>query len=323
MNKKIACIDIGTNTLLMVICSISENNNIEILNDYHKIARLGYQVDASANINEEAIKRAKIILKEYREILDKYEISNIKVIATSALRGANNKTYVCSQLEEIIKNPIHILSGEEEATLSFLGTVENNNPSFVLDIGGGSTEIILGAGQNIIFRESVNLGAVRITERYFKTIPPAQEEVDKAIEQVRSAFIEVYNKLYQKLSDSDDNSPSLLNMLLNNEIPCYAVAGTATTMTSIVSGFYEFDFSKIHNYFVSQEALDKATKDVLQKDRFSLEKKYKVVHQRSDILQGGAIILNSFIAAFKLQSFYCSCKGLRFGPIVASLKQNY
>lgn len=309
MNNRFASIDIGTNTLLMTIAKINSSGDIKVIEDYHKIARLGFKVDETKKISSEAIERASNILQEYRSIIEKYEIKNIRIIGTSALRDASNREFVILELEKVIKNKIEIISGEQEAKLSFIGTIENNQKSLILDIGGGSTEIIYGDNSQILFRKSIDIGAVRITERFFKSLPSSEQEIQSAIDYINILFNDTLKELNSQFNNFETDIKS-------NNIKCYAVAGTATTMTSIASGQYEFDYEKIHNYFVDIEQLNSNIKTISKLTKIELEEKYKVNPQRSDILFAGALILNQFLKIFKLNGFYCSCKGLRYGPII-------
>lgn len=309
MKSRFASIDIGTNTLLMTIAEINEKGEVKVLEDFHKIARLGYKVDMTKNISLEAIERATTILNEYRSIIDKYEVNNIRIIGTSALRDASNRELVISELEKVIKNKIDIISGDEEAKLSFIGTIESNQKSLIIDIGGGSTEIIYGNESQILFRKSIDIGAVRITERFISNLPPTLQEINNAKEYVNLLLSETLEEIYEKIANFDDE-------LKNNNIKCYAVAGTATTITSIASGQYEFDYEKIHNYFVETEKLNSNINSIARLTKTEMELEYKVNSQRSDILFAGALILFQFLKIFKLQGFYCSCKGLRYGPII-------
>ena len=308
IDLKIASIDIGTNTLLMTIAEI-KNGKVVVLEDFHRIARLGFKVDDTKLISEEALDRAKVILYDYKVIINQYKVDKVSIIGTSALRDAANKLYIIEELSKVIGYTIDIIDGDTEAKLSFIGTIESDNECLVLDIGGGSTEIIYGKNKDIIFRQSINIGAVRITERFFANLPPSQFEIEQATKFIQDEL----KKVKELITNENDNFIDKIN---NGLVECYAVAGTATTMASISSGIYEFDFDKIHNINVNLIKLEEVTKNVLNLDRFTLENEFKVLDKRSDILQGGAIILLEFLKVFGLKNYICSCKGLRYGPII-------
>jgi len=210
MSDYFASIDIGTNTILMLIGEIKNNKIVRILNDEHSIARLGENVDASGIIQTSAIKRAGNILRHYYDLCSSLKVSQIRIVATSALRDAFNKDFVLAEFKKYINPEIEIISGEEEAELSFLGTVEDSSESIVIDIGGGSTEFIFGKNNNVNHRISTQIGAVRLTERFFKNHPPDTTQISLLNKYVRN---ELKNKL-----------PNIQSSL------CYAVAGTPTTI---------------------------------------------------------------------------------------------
>lgn len=316
----IITIDIGTNTLLMNISKI-ENNQIIVLEDIQRIARLGFNVDKSKNINDDAIKRAEVILLEYRDILKKHIKSNelqdskykINIIATSALRDAKNKELVLEKLEKVIENKITIISGEEEARLSFLGTLENNLPSFVFDIGGGSTELIFGKNNKILFRKSIDIGAVRVTERFLKSSPPDENNFIDAKNFVYSELSNLKSDLFnyiQQLEDVEDKN------IIIEEINPIVVAGTATSMASIILKLDEFDYNSLHNSKFSINEVEEKLNLLSNLTKQEIINDYYVPEQRADILLGGALILLGFLKVFDLQYYICSCKGLRYGPLM-------
>jgi len=327
----IITIDIGTNTLLLNISKIIDEQ-IVVLEDIQRIARLGFDVDKSKNINDDAIKRAEIILLEYRNIINKYITEQTKdndnkfqinVIGTSALRDAENKKYVLEKLEKVIENKINIISGEEEARLSFIGTLENNLPSFVFDIGGGSTELIYGTDNKILFRESINIGAVRITERFLKNSPPDDLNLNNAKKFVQTELINLKSNLYKYLQSIEDNvNEDILEEDIVNEdivikvINPIVVAGTATSMASIIKNMKVFDYNILHNSRYSIDEVEEKLNLISKLNKQQIVNDLYVPEQRADILLGGAVILYEFLNVFNLNHYICSCKGLRYGPLI-------
>lgn len=288
---KIASIDIGTNTILLLIASVTENG-IEIIEDYHKIARLGEGVDATGQINENALQRAKRLLEFYKERIEYNEVKYIKAVATSAMRDASNSREISSKLETIIETKIDIISGEDEAKLSFLGSSENKK-AVVLDIGGGSTEIIAGKAQILQVFKSLNIGAVRVTERFNLTNKNI-EDIEKAEQFVREQISKI------KLDD--------------RFFPI-AVAGTPNTMAMMNLGMKEYDRRKLHNYHFSLNEITEVKKLIIDHTPKVLVEKYNVHPNRADIILGGAIILEAFVKVFEYNSICVSSNGLRFGVV--------
>ena len=189
-----AAIDIGTNTVLLLIASIDTRGQLATLVDEQRVPRLGKGVDESGNINRSALNRLIDVLLEYRAMIADHGVESITVTGTSALRDAANRQHVLHRVRAATGFEITVLSGEDEALLSYRGAVSGlaeGGSAVVLDIGGGSTEIISGEGESILFHTSRDVGAVRLTERFFRHDPPLPEEIQSALSTVRAAFADV------------------------------------------------------------------------------------------------------------------------------------
>jgi exopolyphosphatase / guanosine-5'-triphosphate,3'-diphosphate pyrophosphatase len=307
---KYASVDIGTNTLLLLVCRVDSGGNLEILKDEHKIARLGEDLLKNGFISDEAVERAKKILEKYKLIIDKYKIEESKLIccATSAVREAENGSDVREKLEKIISHKIEIISGEEEAQLSFLGSVENNEFSCVLDIGGGSTEIILGRDGKISDKTSIKIGAVKITEKFLKSSPPLESEIKSARNFIKKSLQENINF---KINSYKNNSKII------------TVAGTPTTLAQIHLGLKDYSREKIHNYFISQSEIEMTCDKIFSKPKNKLISEYNVHPNRADVISGGLLILLEFINFVQADGIFISCNGLRFGLIKKLISKNH
>jgi exopolyphosphatase/guanosine-5'-triphosphate,3'-diphosphate pyrophosphatase len=298
-NKIYAAVDIGTNTILMVIAMKNSDNNVEIITNEHSIARLGEGVDQTGIICEKAVRRAENILSEYRKICDKYNVTDLRVCATSAIRDAQNSSDVRKRLGSVIDAEIETISGFEEARLSFLGTVENEDETaVVIDIGGGSTEIIKSSVKNIFDdqienRISLQTGAVRITERFLKLSPPSSNDIDAARD-------DIIRELKKLTFDADVAT-------------IYAVAGTPVTIASAALGLKTYDYSKVQGYILKRDILDEvfflfkaATVDELITD-------YGIPPKRADLICAGTLILETILNKFNKSQCIVSAHGLRYG----------
>jgi exopolyphosphatase/guanosine-5'-triphosphate,3'-diphosphate pyrophosphatase len=293
-HKYIAGIDIGTNTILMMIAKI-ENDSFEIISDNHSIARLGEGVDKTGIINDNAIIRAEEILEKYRSILD--ELDNVQVIAvgTSALRDAKNKIEVLRRLSDKIGTEIKVISGEIEAGLSYIGAVENSEKCLMIDIGGGSTELSIGENKLLKSRHSFNFGSVRITEKFFTMHPPKEEELTQA-----ELFIEDLFKDY----------------ILENDISqIYGVAGTMTTIASIALNLNEFSKNDIHNKIINLDDVKNVLNNLLNSTLDEISCKYHVNPKRADVITAGVLIARAIIKKLNLNEITISSDGLRTGII--------
>ena len=302
---KYASIDIGTNTLLLLVCRLGADGELIIMRDEHQIARLGEGLSENGFINEEAVERAINILSQYKLIIDEYKIDKSRLIccATSAMREAKNSSDIQKRLEKIISHNIEIISGKNEAELSFLGSVETNELSCVLDIGGGSTEIILGNEKNITDKVSVKIGAVKITEKFLKHSPPLISEIDSAKKFIREEF--------QNNIDFKINSNKII-----------AVAGTPTTLAQIHLGLKSYSRKKIHDYFMSKSEIEKTCDKIFSKTKNELISEYNVHPNRADVISGGLLILLEFIYFAGFNRINISCNGLRFGLMKKLISEN-
>jgi len=294
-DMRAASIDIGSNTILMTIAEGVNPQNFRILDDVNSIARLGENVDKTSIINLNAVRRAELILSDYRTILDRYNPDKIIAVCTSAMRDAKNNLEIINRFQNIIKGDVLIIDGTTEANISFLGTVEDAAPSVVIDIGGGSTELIIGSNQEVNYRISTNLGAVRLTERFFSSLPPKQNEID--------AFVNFVQLELNKVPLDDFNGK------------VYAVAGTATTLSAIDLNLKEYDRSSIHNHQLYFHKISTITDILLSSSVESIIFDYHVPARRADVLPAGSVILREIMRSMNASTLNISTFGLRYGVI--------
>ena len=300
----IASIDIGTNTLLLLVAETKNNKINRIITDEHKIARLGEGLDKNGFISDNAISRATKILEIYKSILKQNNVSKVLISATSAMRDATNGNEVKERLESVIEYPINIIEGLEEAKISFKGSVERKDLTndVVLDIGGGSTEVILGNRNEILKSSSLQIGAVRLTERYFPDFESKSENYNEASEYVRNEL--------SKLGS------------LNCEGDMIAVAGTPTTIAAIDLKLPQYNAHLIHNHIIKKDKLENIIEIFRKSTKDELIIKYNVHENRADVILGGAVILLEFLKYIKKEDFLVSCKGLRYGLLKELIKNN-
>src|SRR3989339_1446273 len=293
---RMAGIDIGTNTILMVIGEKNSDGELVFLQNEHSIARLGEGVDKTHVIKTEAIERARKILVNYKNICDENNVAKISSAGTSALRDAINRDDVIKILSEAIGTDIKVISGEEEARLSFLGTIENNKPCIVVDIGGGSTEFICGENQIVKLRYSLPIGAVRLTERYFK-IQPANED---SVREAELFITESLNKI-----DTSQFKGELIG-----------VAGTPTTLAAVVQELTKYVKEKVHGYILDFEKLHQIFNKLKNLNVDELKKIPGIHPDRADIITAGTLILLCIMKFLEINKCSVSTRGLRYGILI-------
>ena len=300
---KIASIDIGTNTILLLIAEI-KNNKIIPLHNAQFIARLGKNVDASGLIQKEAFGKVLNAISEFKTIAEKFNVDKIIAIGTSALRDAKNKDEL---IEFIVKKTgikIKVISGEEEARLTYLGAVSGldekilNSKITVIDIGGGSTEIINGYGFEIKQFKSLNIGAVRITEKFLEHSPPLEKEINNA-----KNFI---NTEFKKIESNFDFENSTL----------IGVAATITTLAAYDLKLETYNGEKVNMHEMAFETIEKAYKTFKKFSIDEIKKIPQISKGREDVIFAGVLILREFMKKFKFSRIIASDRGVRYGVIL-------
>lgn len=290
----IASIDIGTNTVLMTIANYdSENRTLNILKDCHNIARLGEGVDKNRSISQKAMERAENILLKYKEIALTNNVIRILACGTSALRDAQNKEEVINRLSEKLESQIEIIDGESEAKFSFIGTVDNSEPSAVIDIGGGSTEIAFGENGKLISRVSLDIGAVRVLERFFGSLPPKERNINLAIDYIQ--------RLLSNISIPFEN------------YKVYGVAGTVTNLASIDLNHDYFIAKFVHDYPISLDKVSLYSSKFLKQSHEELIELPSMHPNRADLMPAGSLILKLIMEKLNKKELITSIKGLRYG----------
>ncbi len=297
---KVAGVDIGTNTILMLIANYHLDGTIEVLHDYHSIPRLGEGLNRSGIISVDSIARAKSVLKEYKTHIEREGVKFVFAVATEALRKAGNREDVLRELRDVLDYPIEVISGEMEASYTFLGTVNDSQPSVVIDVGGGSTEVVFGQNFEIGFRHSFPIGAVKLTEKLFSGQPPKENELEYAMTELNSVFS--------------------VAELPKNLTQAYAVAGTPTTLAQISLGLKQYDRNLVDGYILSLQELERIIETLKNMTPKEIVEKLYVPTGRADVLLAGALILLVLCKRMGIENLIVSDKGLRFGVIKERMK---
>lgn len=292
-----AGVDIGTNTILMVIGEQCADGSWRIIEDLHEIGRLGEGVDATGRISNEAIERAIVILSAYRERCIHHGVERLRAVATSAMRDAANSDDVRRILCNVIATEIEVIDGGEEARLTFRGTVRGPQSSIAIDIGGGSTELVCGASGSVSDAVSLEIGAVRFTERYFSTRPPSEHTLADARSAIAATVAPFANRF----------------LSLNNDV--VAAAGTPTALATLDLGLDAFDASKIHGHVLTASVVHQLMLMLVSLDTASLRRLPAIHPKRIDILPAGALILDGLMNSLLIDSLIVSTGGVRYGVL--------
>jgi exopolyphosphatase/guanosine-5'-triphosphate,3'-diphosphate pyrophosphatase len=300
---KVAALDLGTNTFLCLIAEGDSSGIKKVHNDLMQVVRLGQDIDKTGELHPEALKRAKACLEEFKKEIDAQKVDKILAMATSAARDAKNGEELF-KIGKALNIPIEVIPGEDEARITYQGAtagISNNShkTNLVIDVGGGSTELIVGKEKEILFGESLNIGGVRLTERFVTQQPISQTEQDKL-----HAYI-------------DQQINSVLPQIQKYKIDeIIAVAGTPTSIAAIEVG--GFDEKKVDGYKLSKAQLKKWTETFANTSVEEKKTKYQL-GGRADIIFAGASILYKVVDALNADGLTVSTKGVRYGVALEML----
>lgn len=298
-NRRFAAIDIGTNTILMVIADVYSDGSFEVVGDYQQIARLGEGFSKDKVIKPNAMERACAALSYFKSECDRLQVDKVSAAGTAAMREARNREQAIGILSAKLGSPIVVITGEDEARLSFCGTIENKIPSIVIDIGGGSTEIIHGQGDLIYYRMSLPVGVVKITERFLSNQPPDENSIEDAKNEINTHF-------------------SLIDCTGFEGI-LYAVAGTPTTLAAVAQNLIEYQPDKIHGYELGIPTINNILQKFLTSSPEQIAVNYNIPPLRADVITAGTLILSEALKHFKLEVCRVSNWGLRYGILKAMI----
>ena len=288
---RVAAIDCGTNSIRLLIADIDGNNFREVVRDM-EIVRLGQGVDETGQFHPDAIARTLAAVDKFAAEIAKRGVEKIRFCATSATRDATNRHLFVDGVRERLGIELEVISGDEEAALSFAGAIKDldpsNGPFLVVDIGGGSTEFVFGTS-TVEAARSVNIGCVRMTERHFASDPATPEQIEAARSDIQAAIAQ---------------AAAVVPITKANTL--VAVAGTATTVAAAALDLPEYDRYAIHLSRISaQQTHDAATMFATSTREQRLALGY--MHPgRVDVIAAGSLVLSEIMKATGASEFVAS-----------------
>ena len=300
MTRK-ASIDIGTNSTRLLIADISDAGIIFPIHHQERITRLGSGIDSSGQLVLPAMERVIQVLQEYRTIGEEMGASSFTVFATSATREARNRNTFLTLIRERSGFSCQILSGEEEARLSFLGCIsdmETQKQVLVCDIGGGSTEFVFGKKQEMIMAKSLKIGSRRMHSTFLHSDPVSAEEV-------KSLRMYLHDNLHTELT----HFPASISM-------CVCVGGTATTLATMDAGLAFSQAEKAPKYLLPKNSLESLIRNLAGK---SIEERKNLIGlnpDRADVILAGAMIVQAILLRFGCSHTQISFRDLLFGVLI-------
>jgi len=288
---RVAAIDCGTNSIRLLIADVESNKLREVVRDM-EIVRLGQGVDQTGEFHPDAIKRTLAAVDKFAAEIARRGVQKIRFCATSATRDATNRALFIDGVRERLGIEVEVITGAEEAELSFIGAIQELNPSsgpfLVVDIGGGSTEFVFG-NNKVESAKSVNIGCVRMSERHFKDDPPTDNQIELARADIQQAIAIAGAKVP-----------------ITQAKTLVAVAGTATTVAAAALELDIYDRHSIHLSRISATKVHEVSEMFKNKDRNQRLKLGYMHPGRVDVITAGSLVLSEVMKATRAVEFIAS-----------------
>ncbi|MCB5282435.1 MULTISPECIES: Ppx/GppA phosphatase family protein [unclassified Arthrobacter] len=278
---RVAAIDCGTNSIRLLIADVDTAGPAPRLNDVvreMRVVRLGQGVDATGELSREALDRTFAAASDYAEQIRRHAATKVRFVATSATRDARNRQVFVDGIRGLLAVEPEVISGDSEAALSFAGASSvlpsrGADPVLVVDLGGGSTEFVLGNAGGVIAARSVDIGCVRLTERHLRSDPPTAAEIAAAEADVDAALDEAAGAVP-----------------LDQTAAVVGVAGSITTITAHALALEEYSSAAIHGTELSLDAIRRACTELLEMSRADRAVLPYMHPGRVDVIGAGALV---------------------------------
>lgn len=302
----LAAVDCGTNSTRLLISQGDGPTGRTTLERRNVITRLGQGVDASGRLDPVAIERTVAVLRDYRAAMDAHHVDGVRMTATSAARDADNRHEFFSAAEAVVGVAPELLAGSEEGELAFQGATaeldRSDGPFLVVDIGGGSTELIVGTEHAESVR-SLDLGCVRLSEKYLLHDPPLAEELTDAIGLVSDHLEDVIREVPQVLE-----APRLIGL-----------AGTITTVAAVEIGLTEWDRDAIHHFVLTRAAAEDVFRTLATEPLEDRVHNPGLEEARADVIVGGCCVLVALLRTLGFDELLVSESDILDGLIASQL----
>ncbi|MEQ3551672.1 Ppx/GppA phosphatase family protein [Pseudonocardia nematodicida] len=286
--SRVAAIDCGTNSIRLLVADVTESfDGLKDLRDLHRemrIVRLGKGVDATGRLDPEALERTRVALVDYAVAARRKGAERLRMVATSATRDASNREDFFAMVRDVLGVEAEIITGDEEARLSFVGAVgdldPDDGPFVVTDVGGGSTEVVVGELRDgvaeVTAARSVDIGSVRLTERCLPSDPPSSDEIATA----RAVATEVLAEAFASVP-------------VEGARTWVGVAGTITTLSGIAQELPAYDREAVHLSTLSREDLHRVADQLIHAPRAEREKHGALHPGRVDVIGAGSLVVQA------------------------------
>jgi exopolyphosphatase/guanosine-5'-triphosphate,3'-diphosphate pyrophosphatase len=282
---RVAAIDCGTNSTRLLVAGSDGAGGLVPVERLMRITRLGQGVDVARRLAPEAIERTMVVLGEFRAVMDGLGVSSVRITATSAARDAENRDELFDAAEAVVGARPELLTGFEEGELSFRGATAGLDPAdgpfLVFDLGGGSTEFAFGT-TTCEGAVSLDVGCVRLTEKYIEHDPPRPEELTAAI-----SYTEAWLDDVARLLPGSTDHRTLVGL-----------AGTVSAVAAVEQGLAEYDRSRIHHFVLTKDAAEDVFRTLATESRAERLGNPGLEEARADVIVGGCCALVAILRYF-------------------------
>jgi exopolyphosphatase / guanosine-5'-triphosphate,3'-diphosphate pyrophosphatase len=299
---RVAAIDLGTNSTRLLVADVDEDHVTDIDRET-RITRLGEGVDERRRLLPLPIARVRNVLTDYRQKIERHGAERALLIATSAVRDAENGEAFLGEIEWSYGFATRLLTGHEEALLTFRGvTADRKVPSgtAIVDLGGGSTEIVVGDG-GVRWHDSLDIGSVRLTERFLHNDPPTDAELARCADAVRGLL--------------DERVPDDVRAAVSAAI---GVAGTITSIAALDLGLAEYDRTRVHGHFLTSNALEQSVRQLAALPLAERRGLRPLDPERAPVIVAGAVIVREIVDFLGLDGIEVSERDILDGAALAA-----
>jgi exopolyphosphatase/guanosine-5'-triphosphate,3'-diphosphate pyrophosphatase len=303
--KRVAVVDIGTNSTRLLVADV-EGGKVSPLERRSTVTRLGRGVDLSGLLASEAIEDVCMAIADYLDVVEKLGAGTVEAIATSAVRDADNGSAFIAELRERFALSARVLDGEEEARSTYLGAIAEappSEPTLVVDIGGGSTELVVGRGSEVSFHDSLQAGVVRHSERHVSSDPPAASELEALAGDVRGL---IENAIEPGITATQG----------------IAVAGTPTSLAAVEMELEPYDPTRVHGHVLALPSIQRMLSRLASAPLAERIEIAGLHPDRAPTIVAGVVILVEVMRAFDLEKIAVSEHDILYGTAILSSRRN-
>ncbi len=304
---RVAAIDIGTNTVLLLVAEQQPEGSLAAIHERATITRLGEGVDRARALSAAAIARTNECLSAYASDIRAYRVDRIAVVGTSAMRDAAGGEQVCEHVKAVLGVDARVISGDEEARLTLAGAMsglsfdaDEARSITVFDIGGGSTEVVQATldenhvPRAVAFAQSFDVGSVRLTERCVTHDPPTNDEMESLYEATRASFA-----LVPPLADP---APHVIG-----------IAGTMTTLAAVSLRMVPYDGARVHGHMMLRAEIEQCVRDLAAMTVAQRRQVPGLDPKRADVIVAGGVIALALLDRLAINRVRISDRGVRWG----------